>query len=87
MMLIPEAWDGHLTMTDDKKSLLRIPLLPDGTVGWGPASIVFTDGHKIGRRARSQWTSAIALLRPGRDDIVRHGFRGSACWMSIRNKS
>jgi glutamate synthase (ferredoxin) len=47
MMLIPEAWDGHLTMTDDKKafyeyhSCLMEP--------WdGPASIVFTDGHKIG---------------------------------------
>ena len=47
MMLIPEAWDGHLTMTDDKKafyeyhSCLMEP--------WdGPASIVFTDGHSIG---------------------------------------
>jgi glutamate synthase (NADPH/NADH) large chain len=47
MMMIPEAWDGHLTMTDDKKafyeyhSCLMEP--------WdGPASIVFTDGHKIG---------------------------------------
>ena len=47
MMLIPEAWDGHLTMTDDKKafyeyhSCLMEP--------WdGPASIVFTDGHAIG---------------------------------------
>jgi glutamate synthase (ferredoxin) len=47
MMLIPEAWDGHLTMSDDKKafyeyhSCLMEP--------WdGPASIVFTDGHRIG---------------------------------------
>jgi len=47
MMMIPEAWDGHLTMTDDKKafyeyhSCLMEP--------WdGPASIVFTDGHSIG---------------------------------------
>jgi glutamate synthase (ferredoxin) len=47
MMMIPEAWDGHLTMTDDKKafyeyhSCLMEP--------WdGPASIVFTDGHAIG---------------------------------------
>jgi glutamate synthase (NADPH/NADH) large chain len=47
MMLIPEAWDGHLTMTDDKKafyeyhSCLMEP--------WdGPASIVFTDGNVIG---------------------------------------
>jgi len=47
MMMIPEAWDGHLTMTDDKKafyeyhSCLMEP--------WdGPASIVFTDGQAIG---------------------------------------
>ena len=47
MMLIPEAWDGHMTMPDDKKafyeyhSCLMEP--------WdGPASIVFTDGHAIG---------------------------------------
>jgi glutamate synthase (NADPH/NADH) large chain len=47
MMLIPEAWDGHTTMPDDKKafyeyhSCLMEP--------WdGPASIVFTDGHSIG---------------------------------------
>ena len=47
MMLIPEAWDGHLTMSDEKKafyeyhSCLMEP--------WdGPASIVFTDGDVIG---------------------------------------
>ena len=46
MMLIPEAWDGHTSMTDAKKafyeyhSCLMEP--------WdGPASIVFTDGHAI----------------------------------------
>ncbi|MBI4471179.1 MAG: glutamate synthase large subunit, partial [Acidobacteria bacterium] len=47
MMLIPEAWDGHPTMSDEKKafyeyhSCLMEP--------WdGPASIVFTDGTVIG---------------------------------------
>ncbi|MGH8185508.1 MAG: glutamate synthase central domain-containing protein, partial [Steroidobacteraceae bacterium] len=47
MMLIPEAWDGHETMSDEKKafyeyhSCLMEP--------WdGPASIAFTDGVRIG---------------------------------------
>src|SRR5207253_5575295 len=47
MMLIPEAWDGHETMSDDKKafddyhSCVMEP--------WdGPASMVFTDGVSIG---------------------------------------
>jgi glutamate synthase (ferredoxin) len=47
MMLIPEAWDGHETMNDEKKafyeyhSCLMEP--------WdGPASMVFTDGTVIG---------------------------------------
>ncbi len=47
MMLIPEAWDGHETMSDEKKafyeyhSCLMEP--------WdGPASMVFTDGTQVG---------------------------------------
>jgi glutamate synthase (NADPH/NADH) large chain len=47
MMLIPEAWDGHETMSDEKKafyeyhSCLMEP--------WdGPASMVFSDGISIG---------------------------------------
>nr|HQH72302.1 glutamate synthase central domain-containing protein [bacterium] len=47
MMLIPEAWTGHESMSQAKKdfyeyhSCLMEP--------WdGPASIAFTDGHKIG---------------------------------------
>lgn len=47
MMLIPEPWDGHKTMEDDRKafyeyhSCLMEP--------WdGPASIPFTDGTRIG---------------------------------------
>ena len=47
MMMIPEPWANHETMSDEKKafyeyhSCLMEP--------WdGPASIVFTDGRKIG---------------------------------------
>ena len=47
MMMIPEPWDGHESMPQDKKdfydyhSCLMEP--------WdGPASIAFTDGHTIG---------------------------------------
>ncbi|HYR92029.1 MAG TPA: glutamate synthase large subunit [Terriglobia bacterium] len=47
MMLIPEAWDGHETMSDEKKafyeyhSCLMEP--------WdGPASMVFSDGVQVG---------------------------------------
>jgi glutamate synthase (NADPH) large chain len=68
MMLIPEAWDGHQTMSDEKKafyeyySCLMEP--------WdGPASIVFTDGHVIGATLDRNG------LRPSRfyvlkDDVV-----------------
>ena len=47
MMMIPEAWQNHETMSEDKRafyeyhSCLMEP--------WdGPASIVFTDGNYIG---------------------------------------
>jgi glutamate synthase (ferredoxin) len=47
MMMIPEPWDGHESMSEEKKefyeyhSCLMEP--------WdGPASIAFTDGHTIG---------------------------------------
>ena len=47
MMMIPEPWSGHETMSQEKKafyeyhSCLMEP--------WdGPASIAFTDGHQIG---------------------------------------
>ena len=66
MMLIPEAWDGHLTMTDDKKafyeyhSCLMEP--------WdGPASIVFTDGHAIGAVLDRNG------LRPSRYYVLKDG--------------
>lgn len=47
MMLIPEAWDGHQTMPDDKKAFYEYHSCM--MEPWdGPASVVFTDGHSIG---------------------------------------
>src|SRR5678815_2898205 len=66
MMMIPEAWDGHLTMTDDKKafyeyhSCLMEP--------WdGPASMVFTDGQSIGAVLDRNG------LRPSRYYVLKDG--------------
>jgi glutamate synthase (ferredoxin) len=66
MMLIPEAWDGHETMDDDKKafyeyhSCLMEP--------WdGPASIVFTDGSVIGAVLDRNG------LRPSRYYVMKDG--------------
>src|SRR3989475_9254049 len=47
MMLIPEAWDGHETMSDEKKAFYEYhsSLMEP----WdGPASMVFSDGVSIG---------------------------------------
>jgi glutamate synthase (NADPH) large chain len=47
MMLIPEAWDGHLSMSDEKKAFYEYHscLIEP----WdGPASMVFTDGTVVG---------------------------------------
>ena len=33
MMMIPEAWQKHETMSDEQAGVLRVPLLPDGAVG------------------------------------------------------
>ena len=69
MMLIPEAWQNHKTMSDEKKafyeyhSCLMEP--------WdGPASIPFTDGHVHRRRARPQRSAALALH--GHEGRLRH---------------
>jgi glutamate synthase (ferredoxin) len=62
MMMIPEPWTNHESMSDEKKafyeyhSCLMEP--------WdGPASIAFTDGRKDRRGARSQRPATFALLR------------------------
>ncbi len=47
MMLIPEAWDGHETMSDEKKAFYEYHSCV--MEPWdGPASMVFTDGVSIG---------------------------------------
>jgi glutamate synthase (NADPH/NADH) large chain len=47
MMLIPEAWDGNETMSDDKKAFYEFHA--SFMEPWdGPASISFTDGRIIG---------------------------------------
>ena len=33
MMMIPEAWSGHESMSPEKQGVLRVPRLPDGAVG------------------------------------------------------
>ncbi|HEX4996821.1 MAG TPA: glutamate synthase central domain-containing protein, partial [Terriglobia bacterium] len=88
MMLIPEAWDGHKTMSDEKKafyeyhSCLMEP--------WdGPASMTFTDGHVVGAvldrnglRPSRYWVtkdgmvimaSEVGVLEIPPDQIVRKG--------------
>ena len=47
MMMIPEPWDGHESMSQEKKDFYRYhSCLMEP---WdGPASIAFTDGNKIG---------------------------------------
>ncbi|HEY2379873.1 MAG TPA: glutamate synthase large subunit [Terriglobia bacterium] len=66
MMLIPEAWDGHETMSDEKKafyeyhSCLMEP--------WdGPASMVFSDGVVIGATLDRNG------LRPSRYYVTKDG--------------
>ncbi|MBK7974425.1 MAG: glutamate synthase large subunit [Deltaproteobacteria bacterium] len=67
MMVIPEAWENHETMSDEKKafyeyhSCLMEP--------WdGPASIPFTDGKVIGAVLDRNG------LRPSRYTVTRDGF-------------
>ena len=73
MMLIPEAWQNHKTMSDEKKafyeyhSCLMEP--------WdGPASIPFTDGTVHRRRARPQRPAALAL-HGDQGRLRHHGLR------------
>ena len=47
MMMIPEAWQNHETMSDDKRAFYEYDSCFQEP--WdGPASIAFTDGHYIG---------------------------------------
>jgi glutamate synthase (NADPH/NADH) large chain len=47
MMMVPEAWQNHETMSKDKQGMYEY--FSSMMEPWdGPASIVFTDGHYIG---------------------------------------
>src|SRR6185295_16730131 len=66
MMLIPEAWDGHETMTDEKKAFYEYHSCM--MEPWdGPASMVFTDGNVIGATLDRNG------LRPSRYCVTKDG--------------
>jgi glutamate synthase (ferredoxin) len=66
MMAIPEAWDGHKSMSDEKKAFYEFhSCLMEP---WdGPASMVFTDGHSIGAVLDRNG------LRPSRFYVLKDG--------------
>ncbi|WGH77005.1 glutamate synthase large subunit [Tenacibaculum tangerinum] len=67
MMMVPEAWEKHQTMSDDKKAFYEYNsciMEP-----WdGPASIPFTDGNYIGALLDRNG------LRPSRYTVTKDGF-------------
>jgi glutamate synthase (ferredoxin) len=66
MMMIPEAWDGHETMTDEKKAFYEYHSAV--MEPWdGPASMVFTDGVVIGATLDRNG------LRPSRYYVTKDG--------------
>ncbi len=67
MMLIPEAWQNHGTMTDEKKAFYEYHSMLSEP--WdGPASIPFTDGKCIGAVLDRNG------LRPSRYWVTKDGF-------------
>jgi glutamate synthase domain-containing protein 2/glutamate synthase domain-containing protein 1/glutamate synthase domain-containing protein 3 len=66
MMLIPEAWDGHNTMSEEKKAFYEYHACL--MEPWdGPASIAFTDGRVIGAVLDRNG------LRPSRYYVTKEG--------------
>ena len=66
MMLIPEAWDGHESMSEEKKAFYEYHACL--MEPWdGPASIAFTDGNVIGAVLDRNG------LRPSRYYVTRDG--------------
>ena len=62
LMMIPEAWDQHETMSQEKEGFLRVPFLHDGALGRA--------GHDAGdrrqgrvRRAGPQRLASVPLYR------------------------
>ena len=67
MMLIPEAWQNHKTMSDEKKAFYEYHSC--SMEPWdGPASIPFTDGQCIGAVLDRNG------LRPSRYTVTKDGF-------------
>ena len=74
LMMIPEAWENHDSMSAEKRAFYRFhaSLMEP----WdGPASIAFTDGTVIGRGARPQRAASVAVLGD-RGRARDHGERG-----------
>ncbi|OGV40690.1 MAG: glutamate synthase subunit alpha [Lentisphaerae bacterium GWF2_57_35] len=66
MMLIPEAWQNHKTMSDEKKAFYEYQSCM--MEPWdGPASIPFTDGHYVGAVLDRNG------LRPSRYTVTKDG--------------
>jgi glutamate synthase (NADPH/NADH) large chain len=66
MMLIPEAWQNHKTMSDEKKAFYEYHSCM--MEPWdGPASIPFTDGHYVGAILDRNG------LRPSRYTVTKDG--------------
>jgi glutamate synthase (ferredoxin) len=67
MMLVPEAWEKHLSMDDDKKAFYAYNACI--MEPWdGPASIPFTDGKYIGALLDRNG------LRPSRYTVTKDGY-------------
>ncbi len=67
MMLIPEAWQNHATMSDEKKAFYEFH--STFMEPWdGPASIPFTDGQCVGALLDRNG------LRPSRYTVTKDGF-------------
>jgi glutamate synthase domain-containing protein 1 len=67
MMMIPEAWQGHESMSDDKRAFYEYHACLQEP--WdGPASIAFTDGRVIGAVLDRNG------LRPSRYVVTKDGF-------------
>ncbi|MFD0862828.1 glutamate synthase large subunit [Sungkyunkwania multivorans] len=67
MMLVPEAWEKHLSMSDEKKAFYQYNACI--MEPWdGPASIPFTDGNYIGALLDRNG------LRPSRYTVTKTGY-------------
>ena len=69
MMMIPEPWENHESMSDDEARVLRVPRVPDGAVGRpgvdrvhrrhassAPCSIATACGPRATTSRRTTWS-------------------------------